>query len=320
MSENTSQELEQEQKQELTISDVLSKLEEIKALITDKEEDLFSLELSEDLKPLNIPKRKYKYGLKFDRPNKPKIMKIWSHEQITLPSSVDLRNEYMPPVFDQGQLGSCTANALSGAFSYQYNVEFKKQFIPSRLFIYYNERSLEGTVTTDSGAAISDGVKVLETIGTCQESTWPYIISKFTVKPPSKDYQYALKQKVVKVTQIDTNVNSFKTALTNGYPVVFGFSVPATVENIGSDGFMPPYDQNNPADQILGGHAVCMVGYNDNLTDGKNPPGYFIVRNSWGTSYAVNGYFYMPYSFFSSNLISDCWVLDIVTNKIPKQA
>ena len=83
MSENTSQELEQEQKQELTISDVLSKLEEIKALITDKEEDLFSLELSEDLKPLNIPKRKYKYGLKFDRPNTPKKLKMWSHEQIT---------------------------------------------------------------------------------------------------------------------------------------------------------------------------------------------------------------------------------------------
>jgi len=305
-----------------TIDEILEKLDLIKDLIKNQQEQTFqeSEEDLESLESLELPvyHRKYTYGLKFERPNKQKLLKLWSIGQkaTVIPTSVDLRNEYMPPIFNQEQLGSCTANGLAAAFSYQYNVEFKKQIIPSRLFIYYNERRLEGTISTDSGAAISDGVKVLETLGTCTEASWPYIISKFAVRPPAQDYKFALKQKVTQASQVNATVADFKTAIANGYPVVMGFSVPATVENIGSNGFMPPYDKNNSEDQILGGHCVCAVGFDDNMTDNINPAGYFIIRNSWGEQYANNGYFYMPYSFFDSGLISDCWVLDLVTAKV----
>jgi len=263
------------------------------------------------------PVRKYFYGLRFEHPNRTRTFKLWESSTKSPEPKIDLRNEYMPPIFDQGRLGSCTANGLAAAFSYQYNVEFKTQYIPSRLFIYYNERRIEGTVTTDSGAQISDGVKVLETIGTCSESSWPYIVSMFADKPHNWDYKYAKKQRVTKAAQVQPTVDDFRTALTQGHPVVFGFSVPATVENIDSTGFMPPYDTSQ---QIMGGHCVCCVGYDDNMIRPmidrtvNNPPGYLIIRNSWGIAYADEGYFYMPYSFFTSGLISDCWVLDIVTD------
>ena len=101
-----------------------------------------------------------------------------------LPSSVDLR-PHCPPVYDQGQLGSCTANAIAGALQFDEIKEHKNGLsTPSRLFIYYNERVIEGTVTSDSGAQLRDGVKTVAKQGICPEKVWPYDISKFAVKPP----------------------------------------------------------------------------------------------------------------------------------------
>src|SRR5438105_2592268 len=72
-----------------------------------------------------------------------------------LPSSVDLRS-LCSPIENQGQLGSCTANALAGALEFLE----RKDRVPfadlSRLFIYYNERVVEHTVKTDSGAMLRD--------------------------------------------------------------------------------------------------------------------------------------------------------------------
>jgi C1A family cysteine protease len=75
-----------------------------------------------------------------------------------LPASVDLRTE-CPPVYDQGQLGSCTAKGIAGAIDFDQHKQGTKEFTPSRLFIYYNERVIEGTVKQDSGAQVRDGIK-----------------------------------------------------------------------------------------------------------------------------------------------------------------
>src|SRR5450631_3498884 len=102
-----------------------------------------------------------------------------------LPASVDLRPQ-CPPVYDQGQLGSCTANAIAGAVQFdEIRSGIAPTWTPSRLFIYYNERALEGTVSADSGAQIRDGIKVIAKLGVCPESDWPYDITKFTEKPPA---------------------------------------------------------------------------------------------------------------------------------------
>jgi len=95
-----------------------------------------------------------------------------------LATSVDLRSQ-CPPVYDQGQLGSCTANALAGAFEFDILKEKKKDFMPSRLFIYYNERVIEHSVSSDSGAQIRDGIKTMNKQGVCPESEWPYKVNQF---------------------------------------------------------------------------------------------------------------------------------------------
>src|SRR5215475_7686356 len=79
----------------------------------------------------------------------------------TLPPHVDLRPQ-CPPVYDQGQIGSCTANAIGAAHQFsQIKQKLTSPFVPSRLFIYYNERSIEHTTGSDSGAQIRDGMKAI---------------------------------------------------------------------------------------------------------------------------------------------------------------
>jgi len=108
-----------------------------------------------------------------------------------LPPSVDLRSG-CPPVYDQGQLGSCTANAIGAAVQFeQIRQKEPKPFSPSRLFIYYNERAMEHTVGQDAGAQIRDGIKSVNHIGACPETDWPYVITKFTQKPPARAFKDA---------------------------------------------------------------------------------------------------------------------------------
>ena len=120
-----------------------------------------------------------------------------------LPAKVDLR-PFCPAVEDQGQLGSCTAHALTGALE---TLE-KKDRLPvaqmSRLFVYYNERVLEHTIAQDSGASLRDGIKTLVKQGCCGEKKWPYKISKFKVKPGTACYQEAANHQVTSYQRIDT--------------------------------------------------------------------------------------------------------------------
>src|SRR5215470_2747361 len=113
-----------------------------------------------------------------------------------LPPKKDLRSG-CPPVYDHGQLGSCTANAIAGAVQFEQKKQKVRIFVPSRLFIYYNERVMEGTVNSDSGAQIRDGVKSVGTQGGCPEDMWPYDIANFEVQPTDACYQAALQHRAI---------------------------------------------------------------------------------------------------------------------------
>jgi C1A family cysteine protease len=232
----------------------------------------------------------------------------------TLPASVDLR-PYCSPIEDQGQLGSCTANAIAGVIEY-LDRRANKNLDVSRLFIYYQERLLEGSISTDAGAYLRDGIKACYTYGAPLESLWPYNISRFAVQPPPTVYADALKRKVTGYAKC-TDFTAVKTAISQNHPVVIGFDVYASFESgtwwypTGS-GLMPYPTVNR--EQLLGGHAVALVGYNDNLS-GPAGKGYFIARNSWGTSWGKSGYFYMPYSVIkNTNMSSDFWTISTVVN------
>jgi C1A family cysteine protease len=218
----------------------------------------------------------------------------------TLPSSVDLRPN-CPPVYDQGDLGSCTANAFGGLAEFLYMKGGQTGYVPSRLFIYYNERAIEGTISTDSGASLSDGANVLATQGCPHESLWWYNTAKFAVKPNKKVFADGMSHLVSGVAGVNQNAADMKGILATGNPIAIGFTVYDSFESdaVAATGIVPM--PNESTEQVLGGHAVLVVGYDDS----KN---WWIVRNSWGASWGAAGYFYMPYQYLlDPNLSDDFW-------------
>ena len=154
---------------------------------------------------------------------------------------------------------------------------------------------MEGTVSSDAGAVIRDGIKVVNSEGVCPETLWPYDIGMFTVKPPRRCYVAALTDKAVQYEAIQT-LGDLKDAIASNLAVVFGFTVYQEFESpaVAQSGVLPiPKRGEKP----VGGHAVVAVGYSDS----KNQ---VIVRNSWGASWGDHGYFYMPYQYMTGSRAS----------------
>src|SRR6266566_4366369 len=196
----------------------------------------------------------------------------------TLPTNIDLTSA-CPPVYDQEQLGSCTANAIAGAIQF----EQMKQNL----------------------AQIRDGMKSVGLLGDCPEDMWPYIIANFAEKPSDACYQTALQHKAILYQRVVRDLIQMKGCLASGYPFVFGFTVYESFETqqVAQTGHAPMPQHR---EKMLGGHAVMAVGYDD-----ANQR--FIVRNSWGTSWGMQGYFTLPYAYFTSrNLSSDFWTVRLV--------
>jgi C1A family cysteine protease len=218
-----------------------------------------------------------------------------------LPPSVDLRTE-CPPVYDQGQLGSCTANGIAGAIEFDQRKQGTKEFTPSRLFIYYNERVIEGTVQQDSGAQVRDGIKSVAAIGAPPETDWSYDIQKFADKPSSQAYADAKQDLVLSYARVAQVLNQMQGCLAEGYPFVFGFTVYKSFESdsVADTGIVP---MPGSGEKVAGGHCVLAVGYDDAKR-------VFIVRNSWGADWGIKGYCLMPYEYLlRSHLASDFWTI-----------
>ena len=226
----------------------------------------------------------------------------FSHPGIALPDSVDWTDK-LPPCYDQGDLGSCTANAIAGAIQFLQQAQGEPSVMPSRLFIYYNERVIEGTVDSDAGAEIMDGIKTINDQGFCPEYEWIYDPDKFAVKPLDACYADASDDLLLQYLSVDNSVlNDVKAALVQG-PVVGGFSVYESFE--GDEAATGNVPLPGKHEQMIGGHAVLIVGYNHTQ---------FIVRNSWGPDWGRNGYFTVPISYFTNpDLASDFWLCQRMT-------
>jgi C1A family cysteine protease len=223
-----------------------------------------------------------------------------------LPRRVSLRAQ-MPAVYDQGQLGSCTANSIGAILEFNELKQAEPNAAtPSRLFIYYNERAMEGTIPQDSGAEIRDGIKSVAQLGAPPETTWPYVITKFARKPTKRAYRAALKHQAIQYARVTQTEMGIQNVLAAGYPISFGFTVYESFEsNVGSDGVVP---MPEPDETVLGGHAVVAIGYKQ-----IRRQLYFECRNSWGPDWADEGYFWLPASYVTSHsLARDFWVIEQV--------
>ena len=222
-----------------------------------------------------------------------------------LPAKVDLRPQ-CPPVYDQGQLGSCTANAIAGAIEFDRMKQTLAQiFTPSRLFIYYNERAIEHTIDSDSGAQIRDGIKSVGKQGDCPETEWPYVIARFKTRPTPQCYADALKYRAILYQRLTPILSQLKGCLASGYLFVFGFTVYESFESaqVARTGHA---SLPKSGERAIGGHAVAGVGYDDARQ-------WFVVRNSWGGKWGMKGYFTLPYAYVTDdNLASDFWTIRVV--------
>lgn len=256
------------------------------------------------------------YGWNPDRPDHRDLVRVPAPAVLDhLPSSVDLReNPAMPPVYDQAQIGSCTANAISAAFEFDLRRQHAVDFAPSRLFIYYNERLMEGNVGFDSGAQIRDGIKSIARQGVVPESQWPYDGRpagpdgawpeghRAALRPTDKLYAEAEEHQSLRYERVVQEASHIKAALAAGSLVVFGFTVFSSFESaeVARTGEAP---MPQPGDSVLGGHAVALCGFDDDL-------GRYLVRNSWGTGWGQEGYFTLPYEFVEdARLASDFWTV-----------
>ncbi len=265
------------------------------------------------------PRRTGRYGWRPDLPDSRDFLYAAPRIALsTLPPSVDLRAQ-CPPVYDQGKIGSCTANAIGAAFEYGLVKQGLPDMMPSRLFIYYNERDMEGHVAFDSGAQIRDGIKSVHKVGVCSEEEWTYddtpaeydggpfpLGSKPAQRPTDLCYEHALDHRATLYQRVVRDLDQFRGCLAAGYPFVFGFTVYTSFETreVAETGVvpMPGVDED-----VLGGHAVLAVGYDDATQR-------FLVRNSWGTAWGNEGYFTMPYAYLTERgLSADFWTVRIVT-------
>lgn len=233
----------------------------------------------------------------------------------SVPAKVDLWDDnIVPPIWNQLQLGSCTAHGSLRAWL----IEAAKQGVSapmlSRLMQYYDSRAVEGTTSTDAGAQVRDSIKVLALNGCAPETDWPYDISKFAEKPPAQAYTDAQKYMSVKYQAVTLGGPGapMRTALSRKLAIVFGFVVTDQFE----DGSWDPATQVLPlpraGDGVLGGHCVAITGYDYSLKDFPVP--YFICDNSWDKTWGWNGRFRMASSWFTParGLASDFWVIQNV--------
>lgn len=217
-----------------------------------------------------------------------------------LPPKLDLTPQ-CPPIMDQKSLGSCVANAVAFGIQFTERELGYSALVPSRLFLYYNNRLIEGTENEDSGSTVRDGIKSPMKYGYPDERDYPYVVKSFAKKPAKSVYSKAKPRalKVIWYGRVAQNEAAIKNTLVANNPIMLGFAVYESFMTF-KNGVCP---MPAKGEDMIGGHCVALVGYDDERKA-------FLVRNSWGTAWGLNGYFWMPYEYvLNANLCADFWTI-----------
>ena len=253
----------------------------------------------------------------------PTLPDLRDYQFATLGAPADIRQEVdyradLPPSYNQGPEGSCTAFAAGAAYRYarrklhnwprpavwsssihydgheDYDISFQTQ--------YYLSRELEGTIASDAGATIGDSVRVLHQFGACAHHNYEYIPGNYAAPPPSKAIANAANHTTTAYYRLDGSDNMYKQALSAGYLPLVGIVVYNSFYNVGFDGIVP---MPQPGEVVAGGHALCVVGY-------RSSDGAYLVRNSWGTYWGLDGYCWFPKAYLTTpQLCFETWCISI---------
>jgi hypothetical protein len=220
----------------------------------------------------------------------------------SIPDKVDLR-PFCTPVENQGQLGSCTANASVGALEFLYKKNDGRSVDLSRLFVYFNARRMTGQTNEDSGCYIREAMASILAFGVCREDTWPYNAGKFAEPPTKEAYSEALKYGAIQYSRVSGGKGAIS-ALAAGYPVVFGTSLPMRCyEEAATTGVIPQPTEEERQAPPKSGHSMLIVGY-----DKRDER--FIVRNSWGEDWGNRGYCTMPFGVIEDfSMFDELWIV-----------
>jgi C1A family cysteine protease len=255
-------------------------------------------------KPLADERRVRRFGYIPDLPDANDYL-MARRPLATIPTKVSLRADgLLGTPYDQGDLGSCTANAIAKAFRYALVTQTKPVFDPSRLFVYYGEREIEHTIGSDAGAMIRDGMKVISKLGVPPESVWPYDIRRFDAKPSPSAYTEGARHQCITYRRVAAEPRRLADALARGFPVVGGFTVYDSFYRVDPDGNVPTPKKG---ETVEGGHAVLLTGY-EQLTATRFR---FEWLNSWGAEWGSGGYFYTASNFLAASHAADFWTIEV---------
>lgn len=225
----------------------------------------------------------------------------------------DLTKKFkFPDIYDQGKIGSCTANASAHLFLYcilNNKVENINDmpFKPSRMYIYNKARMLYGQDLANDGTTITSIIQSIKENGVCEENLFKYEMSNKTIIPNEKCNTNATFHKIINATNIIATLDNIKMYLQETNPIICAFTVFESIDNVKSDGIIQMPDFKG--EKIIGGHAVMLVGYDDKKK-------LFKFLNSWGSKWGDNGYGYIPYDYLlNQSYSSDYWIVTMIKNE-----